>query len=141
MVGPIAPPTVVVDQQTKSTAPVVNQPVVAPAVVNHIAPAVAINNVARERWGDCKKEAVYIGAVSGEGVTGIGCVVGTTFGAVEIAGKMGATVAVSTGIGWGVALLGALCTVGSVVATGVHYCATDRKRVAEADWKERRETW
>ncbi|MCY3975227.1 MAG: hypothetical protein OXF02_06795 [Simkaniaceae bacterium] len=131
MVGPIAPPTVVVSQQTKSTTSVVNQPVVAPAVVSHIAPIIAVNNVAQEKLTNRKKESIYSGALIAEGVIGAGCTAGAGMGVAVKLANMGTSVAIGTGAGVGTAFLSALCALGIIGATAGHYYATGRKRVSE----------
>ncbi|MCY3975019.1 MAG: hypothetical protein OXF02_05695 [Simkaniaceae bacterium] len=132
MVGPIAPPTVVVDQQPGNVAPVVapaevNQPAVAPAVVNHIAPAVAVNNVAQERWRGCNKEDICIGIVVGESVIGVCCPAGAGGGVAGVLEHMGATFAVAIGAGPGTVVSGTLCTLGGIIGTTGYYVAHSRK--------------
>ncbi|MCY3974905.1 MAG: hypothetical protein OXF02_05115 [Simkaniaceae bacterium] len=141
MVGPIEPPTVVVDRQpgniapvvnqlvvapavANHIAPVVNQPVVAPAVANHIAPAVVADNVAQGALTNRKKFGIAVGALIGEGVAGFVCSSGAVVGAVTKLEQMGATTAVTTGTLAGVVIGGILCTLGAMVATGVHYDST-----------------
>ena len=108
-----------------STPVVVNQPV----AVNHIAPAVAVNNVAQGALTGTKKPGIAVGAVVGEGVVGTGCTGGAVVGAVTKLGQMGATTAISVGTSAGVGATGGLCTLGAAVATGV-YCDSTLARVS-----------
>ncbi|MCY3974154.1 MAG: hypothetical protein OXF02_01225 [Simkaniaceae bacterium] len=117
MVGPIAPPTVVVVPQPINVAPVVNQPIGAPVVANHIAPAVAANNVAKEWSREDKLLAGIIGVELVEAVIGCGCTTGAAVGAVTITAQMGASDAVITAAGAGTACVGILCVVGSIFGT------------------------
>ena len=107
-----------------SASVVVNQPV----AVNHIAPAVAVNNVAQKALTDDKKLAITTGALIGEAVIGGGCTVGAVVGAVLTLEQMGATTAVMTGAGAGVVTAGVVCTVGAMVATAVPYCLSQVSR-------------
>ncbi|MCY3974774.1 MAG: hypothetical protein OXF02_04425 [Simkaniaceae bacterium] len=79
------------------TPVVTSQPVVAPVVRNHIAPAVAVNNVTQGQWGACKKASIFAGCLAGGTLAGTGCTVGAIRGTAEIATQMGATVAVTEG--------------------------------------------
>ncbi|MCY3974453.1 MAG: hypothetical protein OXF02_02790 [Simkaniaceae bacterium] len=122
MVGPIAPPTVVVGQQPINVAPVVNQPVVAP-VVNQpvVAPVVVANNVAQKWSRRNKLYAIAIGATVGECVVGGGCVIGAVVGVAEIATQMGASDAVIGAVGSATGCVGILCVAGSPAATAAYY--------------------
>ena len=112
------PKTIITPMANISSASVVvNQPVVA----NHIAPAVAVNNVAQGMLMDRKKYRIAAGTIIGEGVVGGGCTAGAVFGAMLTLEQMGATTAVIAGTATGVAVGGALCTVGAMATTAVAY--------------------
>ncbi|MCY3974157.1 MAG: hypothetical protein OXF02_01240 [Simkaniaceae bacterium] len=104
------PKTIVTPMEhTDPTLVFTNQPV--------IAPAVAINHVAQRRWKDCKKVAGIATVVFGEALIGVGCAAGMAALTEEIAGKMGATVAVMEGAVRGAGILAALCTFGVIWVT------------------------
>ncbi|MCY3974615.1 MAG: hypothetical protein OXF02_03615 [Simkaniaceae bacterium] len=66
--------------------------------------------------------------MAGELLVGGSCVAGTTFGAVEIAERTGATVAVINAVAGGTATLAFLCMVGVKVATVGCYVVSACKR-------------
>ncbi|MCY3974746.1 MAG: hypothetical protein OXF02_04285 [Simkaniaceae bacterium] len=103
MVGPIPSATVVVGQQLRNVAPVVNQP--------------RANNAAQEWCGPEKKTAIAVGAAVGELVVGVGCSTGAVAGAVLKLGQLGASEAVMAGTATGIGCAGILCIVGSMLGT------------------------
>ncbi|MCY3974456.1 MAG: hypothetical protein OXF02_02805 [Simkaniaceae bacterium] len=91
-----------------------------------MAPAATVNNVAQVLWND-RKLNIFVGAVVGKTVVGSCCAAGALGGVAAITTQTGATVAVTVGATTGVAVLGALRTIGAVVATTRYYPATGRK--------------
>ncbi|MCY3974383.1 MAG: hypothetical protein OXF02_02400 [Simkaniaceae bacterium] len=123
---------IIIPMENIDPTPVVtNQPVVAPEGADQqnfgdvvLAPAIAVNNVARGRWRGCQKWAITSEALIGETLGGAGCAVGAIFGATEIATRMGATVAVIDGATAGAGILVCLCTFGGAMVTVGRYPAT-----------------
>ncbi|MCY3975024.1 MAG: hypothetical protein OXF02_05720 [Simkaniaceae bacterium] len=123
MVGPIPPATVVVGQQPINVAPVVNQPIGAPFVADHIAPAVVANNVAQKWSREDKSPAGIIGAE----VVGGGCTVGATLVAVLKLAEMGASDAVVGAAGAGTGCVGLLRVAGSMFGIIAYYVKSTSK--------------
>ncbi|MCY3974062.1 MAG: hypothetical protein OXF02_00735 [Simkaniaceae bacterium] len=133
VIAPMEPPSPVVT----------NQPVIPPAGANHpaganqqngnafLAPAVAVDNVAQRQWGTCKKAGITLGAIVGETLVGGSCGAGVVFCTGEIAGKTGATVAVTEGVAATTGTLVGLCAIGAMVATAGYYIVNECKQTKE----------